>query len=128
MIGLIATLIAAVKRHTGFAIFAGILSVGNIYMYLGGEAEDVWIFGWILFVIALFMKTKEPQKDTIIINNSPQTPPHAPTQEIYEYYGPKEIAEGGKFCSNCGKPLQFDDKFCPNCGSKVGHQKSEIIQ
>ena len=39
MIGLLATLIAAAKRHTVFAVFSGLLSVWNIYAYPNGEVD-----------------------------------------------------------------------------------------
>lgn len=115
MIGLVATLIAAIKRHTAFAVFAGIASVANIYLWINGEADDIWIFGWVLFVIAIFMKTKTEKKETIIINNPPQTP----YPQVPQSYETKMIAESSKFCSNCGQPLQVGNKYCPNCGSKV---------
>ena len=123
MIGLVATLIAAVKRHTGFAIFAGVLSVLNIYLNLYGEADDIWIFGWVLLVIAIFMKTKSPKSDTIIINNTTPTAvndaPPVQLLEEYESYKPNEAAGCSKFCGNCGKPLRTENKYCPNCGAKV---------
>lgn len=122
MIGLVATLIAAVKCHTGFAIFAGLMSVFNIYAHLYGEADDIWLFGWVLLIIAIFMKTKQPKAETIIINNSPpitDPTPQPPPLEVYETYEPKKTAESSKFCGNCGKPLQLGNKYCPNCGSKV---------
>lgn len=114
MIGLLATLIAAVKRRTGFAIFAGLLSVWNIYAYINGEADDIWIFGWVLFVISIFMKTKTSKPETIIINNTPTVPTAGMDDNMY-----REIAAGDKFCGNCGKPLQTGNRYCPNCGSKI---------
>lgn len=115
MIGLLATIIAAAKRHTVFAVFSGLLSVWNIYGYLNGEADDIWIFGWILFVISIFMKTKAEKTETIIINSTPQTAtPEATTYEVR-----KELVDCNKFCSNCGNPIQPGQKYCPNCGKKV---------
>ena len=115
MIGLVATLIAAIKRHTGFAIFAGLLSVVNIYSSVNGETEGIWIFGWVLLVISIFMKTKTAKTETIVINNSPTHPITA----SHELDVNKEKTERGKFCGNCGKPLQLDNKYCPHCGSKI---------
>lgn len=115
MIGLLATLIAAAKRHTVFAVFSGLLSVWNIYAYPNGEADGIWIFGWILLVISIFMKTKTQKTETIVINNTSQTP----STETTTYEVRKELVDCNKFCSNCGNPIQLGQKYCPNCGKKV---------
>ena len=36
----------------------------------------------------------------------PQAPPSGP-------------AGGGKFCSQCGTPIEPADRFCPNCGAQM---------
>lgn len=114
MIGLLATLIAAIKRHTLFAIFSGILSTLNIYATIT-YGWDFWLFGWILFIISVFMKTKVEKKDeshTVVIREVAQSPSNRNPETV-------TTPRAAVFCPSCGECVDVESKFCKFCGTKL---------
>ena len=114
MIGLLATLIAAIKRHTLFAVFSGVLSTLNIYETIT-YGWDFWLFGWILFIISVFMKTKVEKKNeshTVVIR---EVAPPPSTEKPETVTTPRAAV----FCPSCGECVDVESKFCKFCGTKL---------
>jgi zinc-ribbon domain len=41
------------------------------------------------------------------------------TARLNQHGGKGDQAKGGRFCTQCGQPVEPDDRFCPYCGSKL---------
>ena len=114
MIGLLATLIAAIKRHTLFVVFSGILSTLNIYATIT-YGWDFWLFGWILFIISVFMKTKVEKKNesnTVVIREVAPPPSTEKPETV-------TTLRAAVFCPSCGECVDVESKFCKFCGTKL---------
>ena len=78
-------------------------------VYAGPEMLDV-------YAGPEFFKETPPQNER---SREPgRRPPIALVYAAPEYFKKKNKirAEGGKFCTNCGRALEDDFRFCPECG------------
>lgn len=82
---------------------SGSAGSGNIQLILV-VLVGVIVLGGALWVLKSMKTLKRPAK-------------HAPDRGMVTTPGGKR--RSGKFCRNCGRPIQSSDKFCPRCGKSV---------
>lgn len=136
MAGILATIIAARKRHYTFAWVIGIWTVIAITLAISGNADIAVTPGWLFLVIAIGMKKIPEESTNITPTNTPMTTPTSentstPTVPIgipaersvtpnvsmgpHERSAPTVI----RFCRYCGQKLDSGAKFCRHCGARI---------
>ena len=68
MLGVIAAIIASAKKRTGWAVIMWISAIFWIIAAIGG-AEAAFASGWLWLIIALCLKKRQPEQQTIVVNN-----------------------------------------------------------
>lgn len=100
MLGIIATIVAAKKGRTTFALITGIWTVGAFILYYLNIISILFLPGWLFLIIALMMD-KVPELEDIV------------------YYCPE-----CSFVSSCRR--NSPENNCPKCGHEV--KKTDITQ
>lgn len=143
MIGIIATIIAAKKRHYTFAWVVGIWTAIAVVLFLMGMGGLAIAPGWLFLVFALGMKKiPEESNNNVIIetttyNNtlsdftvqsqplvSEEATPVYPAinnEELItiERTSPDPVLAALRFCRYCGQEINSDAKFCCHCGARI---------
>ena len=143
MFGIIATIIAAKKRHYTFAWVVGIWTALAIILILSGNSTMAVAPGWLFFAISLGMKKKaEINGNEVLPSDSPETnnttslpesssanstisipatvdgmPIQSEAIESVDRTVPVPVAI--RFCRFCGQELEPGAKFCRHCGARL---------
>lgn len=141
MMGIIATIIAARKRHYTFAWVIGIWTAIAIILALCGMARIAIAPGWVFLFIAIGMK-KVPEErindkplETPIVDCVQEGIPSAPTTSAPSYVSLEPSVTQNddfiltersspdpaviRFCRYCGQELELGAKFCRHCGAQI---------
>ena len=141
MAGIIATIIAARKRHYTFAWVIGIWTAIAIVLALCGMASIAIAPGWLFLIIAIGMKKipEEGNSDSGSQNpvgynmqGSTSTPAEVPVPTAAS--AEPSVAQDDdivvvdrtspaptviRFCRYCGQELELGAKFCRHCGARI---------
>lgn len=105
MLGIVAAIIAGIKKRTWFAVFSGMYAIlilcALAFTSTGGEEISGWTVGWLPFIISLFLKQNVPQRQVVVVRED------------------TNCREPQTFCRKCGNPIDSEANFCKNCGAKI---------
>lgn len=136
MAGIIATIIAAVKRHYTFAWVIGIWTAIAIILLLCGQYSVAIAPGWLFLCIAIGMKkipkesNEGPASGTQTANTTSGSVPVSSAEPLpaNTYVVPSKVspedepapsAPAIRFCRYCGQELENGAKFCRHCGANI---------
>ncbi len=69
----------------------------------------------ILIVVIIIIVVRKKKASAVPTAAAPTAAPKAEPKKAAE----KKTAVKGKFCPNCGSPVEKGDKFCSSCGNKI---------